>query len=57
MNFYELIFIILFVWSSIFTVSMSVSNFKSKDYLSAINAVILQLTATILCISYLIERP
>lgn len=55
MDFYELIFIILFIWSSIFSVSMAVNNFKSKDYLSAINAVILQITATILCITYLIE--
>ncbi len=55
MDFYETIFIILFIWSSIFTVSMAANNFKGKDYLSAINAVILQITATILCITYLIE--
>ena len=57
MNFYEMIFIILFIWSSIFTISMASNNFKGKYYLSAINAVILQITATILCITYLIEWP
>lgn len=57
MDFYEMIFIILFIWSSIFTVSMAANNFKGKDYLSAINAVILQITATLLCITYLIEWP
>lgn len=57
MDFYELIFIILFIWSSIFTISMSVNNFKSRSYLSAVNALILQITATVLCVIYLVEWP
>lgn len=53
MNIYQVIFIIFFLWSSIFTVSVSVYNFKIHQYFSAINALVLQITASVLSIIYL----
>ena len=53
MNFYEILFLILFVWSSIFTISASSHNFKRKNVFPAVNAVILEVAALLLCIIYL----
>ncbi len=53
MNFYEILFLILFVWSSIFTISFIFHSFSRKSIFPAVNAIILEITASILCAMYL----
>ena len=54
MNFYEVLFLILFVWSSIFTISFIVHSFRYKAIFPAVSAIILEITATVLCVFYLL---
>lgn len=53
MNIYQLIFVILFLWSSIYTVSLSIYNFRAKNIFSAINSVLLVIVSGVLCIIYI----
>ncbi len=53
MNGYEVLFLLLFLWSSIFTVSFAFHGFKRKKVFPAVNAVILEIAASILCVIYL----
>ena len=50
---YQFIFIALFLWSSIYTASLSVYHFKEKNIFSAINAILLVIASGLLCITYI----
>ncbi len=54
MNFFKLIFILLFIWCSIYTVSVAVYNFKRHYILTGVNAVLLEITSIVLCLLYVI---
>lgn len=55
MNVYKLLFIFLFLWSSIYTVSVSVYNFKSRNIYCGINAVIFQIISSVLSVLYILK--
>ncbi len=51
---YKFFFTIFFLWCSVFTISLCVYHFKKRQFFPAINAAILQIAATVLCVLYLI---
>lgn len=53
MNVLKLVFVLLFIWCSIYTVSVCVYNFRKHSFLIAVNAIILHVIATVLCVLYI----
>ena len=54
MNIYQFIFTALFLWSAVYTVSLSVYSFKDKNIFRAINSMFLVLISGVLCIIYIV---
>lgn len=52
MNSYKVIFILLFIWCSIYNISLSADCFRTRKFFQAINALVFQITAIILCTNY-----
>jgi len=55
MNIYKILFILLFIWSSIYNISFSKECFRLKNFFPAVNTVIFQLIAVVLCIGYILK--
>ncbi len=53
MNSYKIIFILLFIWSSIYNISFSIGCFRLKKRFQAVNTLLFQSIAIILCINYI----
>ena len=53
MNIYKVFITILFLWCSVFTVSLAMHHFKYRRFLPAVNAIILQIIALALCLGYI----
>ena len=53
MNIFKLIFVLLFLWSGIYTISFAVYGFRKHFILTGVNAVILQIISTVLCVLYI----
>lgn len=52
MGLYRIFFILMFIWSGIYTVSVCRENFRCKDYIPGVNAAILLLCSALLCVAY-----
>ncbi len=53
MNIYKILFVLLFIWCSVYNISLSKECLKLKNYFTAINSVLFQLISTILCAGYI----
>ena len=52
MNVFKIIFVLLFIWVSVYTISVIIYDFRTHSYFAAINAILLQITAVLLCSLY-----
>lgn len=53
MNVFKIIFVLFFVWCSIYTVSVAVYNFKRRFILTGVNAVLFEIISFVLCLIYI----
>jgi len=52
MNVFKIIFVLLFIWVSVYTISVIIYDFRTHSFFAAINAILLQITAVLLCSLY-----
>lgn len=53
MNIYKILFVLIFIWCSVYNISLSKECLRLKNHFSAINSVLFQLISTVLCAEYI----
>lgn len=53
MNIFKIFFALAALWGIIYTISVTVYNFKKHEYTSAVNSIVCEIALLVLCILYI----